>query len=233
MHIKGWVKSTLLDYPGRIAASLFCGGCNFRCPNCHNADIVLYPDQIRDVSQDEIREFLQKRRGLLDGIAISGGEPTLQPDLSSFCAGLHEMGFLVKLDTNGYRPDVIRSLIDAGLVDYVAMDVKAPLRPAKYAQAAGVEADITRIERSVDLLLEGGTAYEFRTTVVPGILDEEDIAQIARDIAGAQHYYLQQFVPRDTLDPAMLSRRPYLPDRVRSMAELARPWVKEVGLRGV
>ena len=106
-------------------------------------------------------------------------------------------------------------------------------RPHKYALAAGVKVDITRIERSVSLLLEGRTEYEFRTTVVPGILGEEDIAQIAQDIAGAQHYYLQQFVPRDTLDPAMLKRRPYLPDRVRAMADLARPWVKEIGLRGV
>jgi pyruvate formate lyase activating enzyme len=233
MHIKGWVKSTLLDYPGRIAASLFCGGCNFRCPNCHNADIVLHPDQIPDVSQDEIWTFLQKRRGLLDGIAISGGEPTIQPNLLSFAARMHEMGFLVKLDTNGYRPDVVESMIDARLVDYVAMDVKAPFSPAKYALAAGVEVDTTRIERSVSLLLEGRTEYEFRTTVVPDILDEEDIARIAQDIAGAQRYYLQQFVPRDTLDPEMLKRRPFPPDRVYAMADLARPWVQEMGLRGV
>jgi pyruvate formate lyase activating enzyme len=233
MRIKGWVKSTLLDYPGRIAASLFCGGCNFRCPNCHNANIVLRPAQVPDVPQDEIWALLEKRRGLLDGVVISGGEPTLQPDLPSFAERLHEMGFLVKLDTNGYQPDVVESMIDTRTVDYVAMDVKAPLRPHKYALAAGVQVDITLIERSVSLLLEGRTEYEFRTTVVPGILDEEDIVRIAQDIVGAKHYYLQQFVPRNTLDPAMLKRRPYLPDRVHAMADLARPWVKEIGLRGV
>lgn len=233
MRIKGWVKSTLLDYPGRIAASLFCGGCNFRCPNCHNSDIVLRPTQVPDVPQDEIWAFLEKRRRLLDGIVISGGEPTLQSDLPSFAERLHEMGFLVKLDTNGYRPDVVESMIDTRTVDYVAMDVKAPLSPHKYALAAGVKVDITRIRRSVSLLLEGRTEYEFRTTVVPGVLDKEDIAQISQSIAGAQRYYLQQFVPRDTLDPAMLKRRPYLPDQVRAMADLARPWVREMGLRGV
>jgi pyruvate formate lyase activating enzyme len=233
MRIKGWVKSTLLDYPGRIAASLFCGGCNFRCPNCHNAGIVLRPTQVPDIARDEIWAFLEKRRHLLDGIVISGGEPTLQPDLPSFAERLHEMGFLVKLDTNGYRPDVVESMIDARTVDYVAMDVKAPLVPHKYALAAGVKVDIAHIERSVSLLLEGRTEYEFRTTVVPGILDKEDIVRIAQDIAGAQRYYLQQFVPRNTLDPAMLKRRPYPPDRVRAMADLARPWVTEMGLRGV
>jgi pyruvate formate lyase activating enzyme len=233
MHVKGWVKSTLLDYPGKIAASLFSGGCNFRCPNCHNADLVLSPDQLPDVPQDEIWALLQKRRGLLDGVVISGGEPTLQPGLSDLAARLREMGYLVKLDTNGYRPGVVQSLIDAGLVDYVAMDVKAPLDPAKYALAAGVEVDIARIQRTVDLLRQGEIAYEFRTTVVPGILEEDDIVQIARDIAGARHYYLQQFVPRNTLDPAMLQRRPYVPDRVRAMAEQARPWVRHLDLRGV
>ena len=231
MHVKGWVKSSLLDYPGRIAASLFCGGCNFRCPNCHNSDIVLHPDQCPDVPQDELEAFLEKRRGLLDGVVLSGGEPTLQADLLAFAARLHEMGYLVKLDTNGYRPDVLEFMIDGDLVDYVAMDIKAPLD--KYSLGAGVPVDTARIRQSIGLLCASGLAYEFRTTVVPGILVEDDIEQIARLIAGAPRYYIQQFAPRNTLDPEMLKRSPYIPERIRAMADLARQWVDEVDVRGI
>jgi pyruvate formate lyase activating enzyme len=240
MHFKNWVQVTLADYPQKIAASLFTGGCNFRCPNCHNRDLVLSPDLLPDVPMPEIEAFLEARRGLLDGIVISGGEPTLQPDLIPFCTRVREMGYAVKLDTNGYRPDVLRALL--GAVDYVAMDVKAPL--AKYESAAGVHVDTSRIERSVDLLLESGLSCEFRTTVVPGLLDEQDIAEIAAWLAavaaarksdkpGIVRYYLQQFVPHDTLDPAMLERVPYCPQRLHAMAELARQQLPRVELRGI
>jgi len=231
MQVKGWVKSTLLDYPGRIAASFFCGGCNFRCPNCHNADLVLRADRCPDIPASEIWAFLDKRQGLLDGVVISGGEPTLQPGLLSFAARLREMGYLVKLDTNGYRPSVLASMIDADLVDYVAIDVKAPLH--KYATAAGVAVDTARIQRSIDLVRGGEVEYEFRTTVVPGILCEEDVEQIAQLIAGARSYYLQQFTPRNTLRPEMMDRDPYPPARLHAMADLARPWVTHVDIRGI
>jgi len=231
MHVKGWVKSSLLDYPGKIAASLFCGGCNFRCPHCHNADLVLHPDQQPDLPSDQIWDFLSRRHGLLDGVAISGGEPTLQTDLLPFARRVREMGFLVKLDTNGYRPDVLEAMLDAGLVDYVAMDVKAPL--IKYDQAAGVAVDVKRIQHSMALLRRGPVDYEFRTTVVPGLLAEEDILEIGRLVSGVPRFYLQQFVPHNTLDPEMTSRVPYLPERVRAMVDLVAPWVGEVRLRGV
>jgi pyruvate formate lyase activating enzyme len=232
MRIKGWVKSSLLDYPGQIAASLFCGSCNLRCPNCHNRHLVLNPDEYPDVPEAEIWAFLERRRGLLDGVVISGGEPTLQPDLSTFAAQLHELGYLVKLDTNGYLPDVLADLIEGGSVDYVAMDVKAPL--SKYAAATGVRVDTARIERSIDLLLQAtALAYEFRTTIVPGLLDEDDVTQIARRISGAPKYYVQQFVPKNTLDPDMLNRVPYLPNRLTEMARLASGWVQSVEVRGI
>lgn len=231
MHVKGWVKSSLVDFPGRIAASLFSGGCNFRCPNCHNADLVLHCNQLPDLAEDEIWAFLEQRRGLLDGVVLSGGEPTLQPDLLAFIARLHGLGFLVKLDTNGYLPDLLEEAIADRAVDYVAMDVKASL--PKYAEAAGVEIDTTRIARSVALLLGSEIEYEFRTTVVPGLLDEDDIVRIGQRIAGARAYYLQQFVPRNTLDPAMLDRQPYTASRIRAMAELAQPSVESVGVRGI
>ncbi len=231
MHVKGWVKSSLLDYPGRIAASLFCGGCNFRCPNCHNADLVLDPQGRPDVPEEEIWSLLERRQGLLDGVVISGGEPTLQADLASFARRARRLGYAVKLDTNGYRPEVLEDAIAEPWVDYVAMDVKAPLE--KYDQLSGVAVDTARIERSIDLLLAGPVAYEFRTTVVPGLLVKEDIARIAQRIAGARAYYLQQFVAHNTLDPDMLALEPYPPERVQAMADLARPWVQEVQVRGV
>lgn len=242
MHIKNWVQMTLADYPQKIAASLFTGGCNFRCPNCHNRDLVLAPEQAPDLPLSEIWSFLEGRIGLLDGVAISGGEPTLQPDLIPFALRLQGMGYAVKLDTNGYRPDVLRAVLGRGpqrmrAVDYVAMDIKAPL--SKYALAAGVRVDTARIRQSVELLLRSGISCEFRTTVVPGMLDEQDIVEIAAWLAGKSgdpgvvHYYLQQFVPRNTLDPAMLDRVPYPPERVRKMADAAREWLPLVELRGV
>jgi pyruvate formate lyase activating enzyme len=240
MHVKNWVHVTLADYPQKIAASLFTGGCNFRCPNCHNRDLVLSPDRQPDVPMPEIEAFLKARRGLLDGVVISGGEPTLQPDLIPFCARVREMGYAVKLDTNGYRPDVLQAVL--GTVDYVAMDVKAPL--AKYALATGVPVDTVRIEQSVGLLFESGLSCELRTTVVPGLLDEQDIAEIAAWLAavaaarksdgpGAVRYYLQQFVPHNTLDPAMLERVPYSPQRLHAIAGLARQLLPLVELRGI
>jgi pyruvate formate lyase activating enzyme len=234
---------TLADYPQKIAASLFTGGCNFRCPNCHNRDLVLSPADLPDVPLDEIWAFLEARRGLLDGVVISGGEPTLQPDLLSFCRRVREMGYAVKLDTNGYRPRVLEAVLET--VDYVAMDVKAPLD--QYARATGVDVDTARIEHSVDLLLGAEIPFEFRTTVVPGLLEEHEIAAIAawlvdrgarsgaRSAAdpGAVRYYLQQFMPRDTLDPALLDLIPYSPSRLRAMADLARRWLPCTELRGL
>jgi pyruvate formate lyase activating enzyme len=233
MHIKGWIKTSLVDYPEHIAASLFCGGCNFRCPNCHNSSIVLHLNDRPDLCEQKIWAFLESRVGLLDGLVLSGGEPTLQPDLLPFATRLRELGYRVKLDTNGYCPEVVQEMIDRAAVDYVAMDVKAPLLRAEYARAAGVQIDVHRIRRTIDLLLAGRVAYEFRTTVVPGLLAETDIIKIARAIRGAQWYYLQQFVARDTLDPEMLKLTPYPGDRLHAMADLARQWIDRVEVRGI
>jgi pyruvate formate lyase activating enzyme len=233
MQIKGWVKTSLVDYPEHIAASLFCGGCNFRCPNCHNSAIVLRPDDYADLSDREVWAFLEKRVQLLDGVVLSGGEPTLQHDLLAFALRLRGLGYRVKLDTNGYRPEVVQALIDRSAVDYVAMDIKAPLDATRYARAAGVPIDIGRIRRTVDLLLGGSVAYEFRTTVVPGLFAEQDVVDVAKAIHGARRYYLQQFAARDTLDPQMLSLIPYEAERLRAMADLARQWVEHIEVRGI
>jgi pyruvate formate lyase activating enzyme len=247
MHIKNWVQMTLADYPQKIAASLFTGGCNFRCPNCHNRDLVLSPTRLPDVPLPEIEAFLEARVGLLDGVVVSGGEPTLQPDLLPFCARLRALGYAVKLDTNGYRPDVLRAALGGTAiggsergrlaVDYVAMDFKAPL--PKYARATGAQVDTALIEQSIQLLFESQVPFEFRTTVVPGLLDEQAIAEMAAYLAakspdpGQLRYYLQQFVPRNTLDPALLDLVPYTPSRLRALAALARRWLPLVELRGV
>jgi pyruvate formate lyase activating enzyme len=178
---------------------------------------------------------------LLDGVVVSGGEPTLQADLLPFALRLREMGFAVKLDTNGYRPDVLHEVIDRGAVDYVALDVKAPLSDAEYARAAGTRVDVGRIRRSIDLLLDSDIDCEFRTTVVPGMLDEEDVSRIAQSLVPASlattpkpaRYYLQQFVPHNTLDPQMLARTPYSSQRLQTLADTARQWLADVEVRGV
>jgi pyruvate formate lyase activating enzyme len=181
--------------------------------------------------EEEIWAFLERRAGLVDGVVITGGEPTLQTDLPSFLRRVQERGLDAKLDTNGYRPDVLAALLDEGLVNYVAMDVKAP--PEKYSLLAGrADLDVTRIERSIALLQDSGLVYEFRTTVVPGLLVEEDVGEIARWIAGAERYVLQQFRPQGTLDPDLETAHPYPRERLQEMAGRAERWVKQVMLRG-
>ena len=231
MNLKGWVRTSFIDYPAHIATVLFTGGCNFRCPMCHNADLVLRPGELPTLPDEEVWEFLERRVGLLDGVVITGGEPTLQSDLASFIRRVRERGLDVKLDTNGYRPGVLGALLDEGLVDYVAMDVKAP--PEKYSILSGeAEVDVARVAHSIELLRGSGIACEFRTTVVPGLLSDEDVESIARWIAGAEQYVLQQFRPLGTLDPALEAVNPYPPDRLRRMADLAGRWVGRAVVRG-
>jgi pyruvate formate lyase activating enzyme len=175
--------------------------------------------------------FLLRRAGLVDGVVVTGGEPTLQSGLIPFLRRVREHGLDVKLDTNGYRPDVLAALLDEGLVDYVAMDVKAP--PDKYPLLTGQpDLDVSPLERSIALLRHGGISYEFRTTLVPGLLDEADVDEIARWITGAKRYVLQQFRPLGTLDPALEAVTPYPLDRLRAMAERASRWVAQATVRG-
>ena len=198
---------------------------------------MLRPGEIPDIPIEEVWAFLSRRSGLIDGVVITGGEPTLQSGLVPFLRQVRERGagarLGVKLDTNGYRPDVLATLLDEGLVDYVAMDVKAP--PYKYplltGRAAG-DLDLARLERSLSLLRDGNIPYEFRTTVVPGWLDERDIEEVARWIAGAERYVLQQFRPLHTLDPVLEALSPYPVERLQAMAQRAGRWVNRVAVRG-
>ena len=191
MNISGLQKLTLLDFPGRLAATVFFGGCNFRCPFCHNASLVLSPGECEKISEEEFFEFLTSRRGKLTGVCITGGEPTLYPGLRDFIKRIKDMSFAVKLDTNGTNPDLLESLIDEGLVDYVAMDVKNS--PENYSMTVGCEVDMEKIGRSVSILLSGKVDYEFRTTVVRELHSIDDFKAISEWIKGAKRYFLQTF----------------------------------------
>ena len=193
MFIKGLQKLTLLDFPERMACTVFTFGCNFRCPFCHNASLVLSSradDSV--ISEEELFTLLQKRRGMLEGVCITGGEPTLQPDLPDFIRKVKELGFAVKLDTNGYRPAVLRALIDGGLLDYVAMDIKNSL--SRYGETVGIKNfDTAPIEESMDYLMEGHVPFEFRTTLVRGLHTPESIREMGARLAGQERFFLQHF----------------------------------------
>ena len=237
IEFKGWVRSSLIDYPGKIASVFFTGGCNFRCPMCHNQDLVERSAMLPSLDVEEVWAFLERRAGKLTGVVITGGEPTLQPGLRPFLMHVRKMGYAVKLDTNGYRPDVLHELLDAHLLDALAVDVKAP--PAKYPALAGVsDVEYATITRSMALIAAAGVPCEYRTTVVPGWLDADEIEAIARWIAeeagGApSRYVLQQFRGAQTLSPALAGARPYPVAELKAMATRARQWVADVRLRGV
>lgn len=230
MEIRGFQKTTLLDYPEHVAAVIFTGGCNFRCPFCQNGGLVLDPGEYPLIPREEVLAYLEKRKGVLEGVCLTGGEPTLQKDLKEFIRSLKALGYLVKLDTNGYRPQIVRELLGEGLLDYVAMDIKAPLE--KYPLAAGwKEMDVKKIRESIRLLMDGEVPYEFRTTVVKGIHDKEDFEQIGRLLQGCRAYYLQGF--RDSGDLIGEGYGAFSKEEMDQMAALAGKYIGRVELRGV
>lgn len=230
MLISGLQKLTLLDYPGRVACTVFTGGCNFRCPFCHNAPLVLPERLARDSSEEAVLAFLSKRRGVLDGVAVTGGEPLLHRDIGAFLEKVKALGFSVKLDTNGSFPDRLRALVSAGLVDRVAMDVKNS--PALYEKTAGAAVDMAAIERSRDFLLSGAVDYEFRTTVVKGLHTKESLMDAACWIRGAKEYYLQQF--KDSGDVlAIEGLGAFSEKEMHALADAAAEFVPSVQVRGV
>lgn len=198
MRIDGLQKMTLLDFPGKVACTVFTGGCNFRCPFCHNALLVTELPENPDYKIDEILSFLKKRAGLLDGVAITGGEPLMNPDIADFIKEVRDLGYAVKLDTNGSYPERLKSIVGEGLVDYVAMDIKNCKE--KYAETIGLKSyDLSKIEESVDFLKSGTVDYEFRTTVVNEFHTVDDILKAAEWIKGAKRYFLQNFVDSGNL----------------------------------
>ena len=228
MNIHGLQKMTLLDFPGAVACTVFLGGCDFRCPYCHNAEL-LDPNFPPLMDETELLAFLKKRQGLLDGVCITGGEPLLRQELPTLLGEIRALGYKIKLDTNGAHPAQLRRILDAGLADYVAMDIKNS--PERYAETIGrAQFDVAPIRESVRLLMAGDTDYEFRTTVVAELHGEEDIRAIGRWIAGARRYFLQPFTDRETVPLAGLSAPTQAqPDRFLA---IAREFVPETQLRG-
>ncbi|MEW6545748.1 MAG: anaerobic ribonucleoside-triphosphate reductase activating protein [Bacillota bacterium] len=207
MYARGLQKLSLVDFPETMCATVFLAGCNFRCPYCHNPDLVLRSPGLPWISEEELLQFLEEREGFIDGVCVTGGEPTLEPDLPAFLARVKARGLKTKLDTNGTRPDVLARLLEHGLLDYIAMDVKAPRD--KYRRVTRSRVDPGVLEASIRLVQQSQVPYEFRTTVVPGLLSADDVEAIARWITGAGKYVLQPYLPpRRTLDEKWRKRPP-------------------------
>lgn len=230
MKICGLQKLTLLDFPDRTACTVFTGGCNFRCPFCHNAALVTRDFTELEMDEEEILAFLKKRRGLLDGVCVTGGEPLLQPDLAEFLKKVRELDFQIKLDTNGSFPGRLKELVRNGLVDYVAMDVKCG--PESYGDVMGIPGyDTSAAEESMDFLLTGAVPYEFRTTLVKGLHTPENVVSAAKRIHGADKYFLQQFV--DSGDLIGSGYEAFSRQEMESFLGLVRQYVKNAEIRGV
>ncbi|MBR3149072.1 MAG: anaerobic ribonucleoside-triphosphate reductase activating protein [Eubacterium sp.] len=229
MKLHGIQKMTLLDFPGVVSCTIFLGGCDFRCPFCHNFELIDGTAQpIMDDS--ELIDFLKSRKALLDGVAITGGEPCLHKDLPELIRKIRAEGYKVKLDTNGYHPELLKEILDEGIVDYVAMDIKNC--EEKYALTCGLDTiDMDKIKESISLLMNGSVEYEFRTTVVDELHDEEDFEKIGELIGGAKRYYLQRFTDRDSVPFGNLSAPSF--EKMRKYAEIATKFVTNTELRGV
>lgn len=230
MRIEGLQKLTLLDYPGRMACTVFLGGCNFRCPFCHNSDLLPVGKVPAAVQEAELMEFLHKRQGILDGVCVTGGEPLLNADIGTLLEKIKALGYAVKLDTNGSRPEALKALVGAGVVDAVAMDIKNS--PARYAETVGMRAfDLTPVRESVAYLLTGAVPFEFRTTVVREFHDEDSFTEIGRWIKGAPRYFLQGFVDSERVLEGGL--HPCTKEEMERFAAIVRPFVGQAELRGV
>lgn len=231
MHIAGLQKLTLLDYPGKVAATVFLAACNFRCPFCHNARLVENPKEGERISKEEVLGFLRKRRGILEGVAVTGGEPLIWSETAELLREIKVLGFKVKLDTNGSFPESLKEILDKGLCDRVAMDIKAS--PENYPAAIGLKSfDLAPIRKSIELLKNSGVEYEFRTTLVKGIHEPEEMHEIGRLIEGAEEYYLQAFKDSGELLNAE-GLEEFNEAEMREFLDIAKKYVKSVSLRGI
>jgi len=237
VRVLGWSKTTLLDYPGRIASTLFLQGCNFRCPYCHNPELVLHGevDGQAPVDLDEVITYLATYSRMLEGVCLTGGEPLLQKGLPELCRQIRELGLQIKLDSNGSLPERLGPLLDASLLDYVAVDIKGP--PDKIhaiARTAMPETDlVAATEATVELLRASAVPYELRTTVVPGLLDENDLARLGEWLGGSHRYFLQQFRPGKCLDPLFSDLPAHPPDYLKEQAEALSRFFGSCTVRGL
>jgi pyruvate formate lyase activating enzyme len=231
MKIGGLQKLTLVDYPGKVAATVFLIGCNFKCPFCQNPELV-DPKKIKEqpeISEEEFFAFLDSKKGLIDGICITGGEPTIQPDLMDFIRKIKDKRFLIKLDTNGSVPEVLNKLVNEHLVDFLAMDIKTSLD--KYEKATRVKFDLEKVNESIDLIKNSGVDYEFRTTVVPGLVEKEDIEEIGKWLNGVKKIALQQFQNKKVLDKKFEKIQPYSEEALKVFKKILEKYINEVELR--
>ena len=229
--IKGLQKTSLVDYPGKVCAVVFLPDCTFRCPYCQNPELINDADKLPQVAEQELFDLLRARGKWLDAVCITGGEPTIHAGLPEFVRKIKNAGFLVKLDTNGSNPRMLKQLLDEKLVDYVAMDIKAPIE--KYAEVANVPVDLRKIEESVGVIRSSGVDYEFRTTVLPRLLSEADMMKIGQWLKGSRKYAIQQFRSVKTLDASYARERPYSAQDLRNLAEKLKQFFGEVEVRGV
>lgn len=232
IRIGGLQKVTLLDYPNYMASTIFTSGCNFKCPYCHNKDLVFIPEDYQFFDPEEVIAYLESREGIIDGVCISGGEPLMQEGLEEYIKDIKDLGYLVKLDTNGYYPERLKALLDTGMIDMVAMDVKNSKE--KYARTVGINEenfDISKIEESIKILLESPVETEFRTTVIKEFHEKEDLIEIAKWIQGCDHYYLQQYVESENvIHPGWT---PYNKEEMEKLRQVVSMYLDQVELRGV
>ncbi|NLC11840.1 MAG: anaerobic ribonucleoside-triphosphate reductase activating protein [Firmicutes bacterium] len=229
---RGLVKCSLVDYPGKICATLFTGGCNLRCPYCYNKDLVLNANKLASISQAEIMSFLRKRCNLLEGVCLTGGEPLCHEEIFALLVKVKGLGYKVKIDTNGFNSRHLEKLINNDLIDYVALDIKTSLN--KYDIAAGRKVDVTLLKETVFLLKDKNVNHEFRTTVVPGLVEKKDLELIGKQFAGKTPYFLQQFCPNhNLLDPSFSKLLPYSKDTLHEMALILKEYFSTVNLRGI
>jgi len=231
MEIKGFIETSLIDWDGKIVSVVFLPGCNFRCPFCHNHILVKQPEQVADVPWKRIETFLRAKKGWIDGVVITGGEPTIHKDLMPLLSKLKDMGLPVKLDTNGSAPDQLKRIIDAGLVEFIAMDIKASFEA--YDLACGVAVNKEIICKSIALIMSSGLGYEFRTTIVPQYHDLNSVESMAKEIKGAKKWVLQQFVPVNAESDELRKEVPYSNEYLEEMKKRAEGLVGKVVLRGI
>lgn len=231
MKIKGFTGTSLLDYPKNVCSILFLGGCNFRCPFCHNAGLVTGGKEYPTIEVTDIIQKLEERKDFIDGVVVSGGEPTIHKDLPELILKIKDLGLKVKLDTNGSNPDIIETLLDNNAIDFIAMDIKTSFE--KYSKAAGVNIDIKKISRSINLIKSSNIDYEFRSTIVPVLVNEEDIIKMGGFLEGANIFYLQQFNTQITFDLEYSKIEPYSISKLKHFKNILEKTIDKVEIRGV
>ena len=232
LEIKVMTEPSYLDWEGKILTTLYLSNCNFQCPFCHNWELIETPEKFDTIPIVEVMRHLRSNHDFLDGVCITGGEPTIYPELPKLIEQVKETGLRVKLDTNGTQLELLNELIEYGLISYIAMDIKAPL-DERYNKLAGVKVDMAALKKCIQLIMDSGLDYEFRTTVVPTLLTEDDILDMAKSLAGAKKYVLQQFVPKNARAKALRDIEPYDAKTMNTLRDSAKEYINKVFLRGL